>query len=172
MSVRIMLLFILQGLHLLLAVVPEQHLEQRLGLPCLHRVQTFLLALRRWPNQLLSRLASRPHYADHRRLRLVQQLTQARGQSRAFFIGVAASLGAVATVTEFRPFTCETPCEEPAFDEAWAHAWRLNLPATVVTEHTCEDGTETPLAVWGDTTIECVVRGLSPAHTTVLFAYG
>jgi uncharacterized protein YmfQ (DUF2313 family) len=106
-----------------------------------------------------------------RRARLVQQLTATRGQSRAFFIGVAASLGLAATVTEFRELICEMDCEQPVHDTPWVHAWRLNLPTSAVTEQTCEDSTETPLAVWGDTTIECVIRALAPAHTTVLFAY-
>jgi uncharacterized protein YmfQ (DUF2313 family) len=108
-----------------------------------------------------------------RRTRLVQQLTQARGQSPAFFVAVAQQLGAAtASVTEFREHDCEQSCEEPVNGPEWRFAWRLNLPAASVTEGTCEDGCETPLAVWGDTTVECVVRGLAPAHTIVLFAYG
>lgn len=106
-----------------------------------------------------------------RRARLVQQLTRTRGQSRAFFIAVAADLGTVATVTEFRPHHCEMDCEQPVHDAAWAHAWRVNLPATTVTLSSCEDSCETPLAVWGDTAIECVIRALAPAHTIVQFGY-
>lgn len=108
-----------------------------------------------------------------RRARLVQQLTQTRGQSPAFFVAVAQQLGAAtASVTEFREHDCEQSCEAPVHGPEWRHAWRLNLPAVPVTDSTVEDGAETPLRVWGDTTIECVVRGLAPAHTTVLFAYG
>lgn len=108
-----------------------------------------------------------------RRTRLVQQLTQTRGQSPAFFVAVAQQLGAAtASVTEFREHDCEQSCEAPVNGPEWRFAWRLNLPAASVTEGTCEDGCETPLAVWGDTTVECVVRGLAPAHTIVLFAYG
>ena len=108
-----------------------------------------------------------------RRARLVQQLTETRGQSPAFFAAVAQRLGAAsATVTEFREHDCEQSCEAPVHSADWRFAWRLNLPAVPVTDSTVEDACETPLRVWGDTTIECVVRGLAPAHTTVLFAYG
>jgi uncharacterized protein YmfQ (DUF2313 family) len=107
-----------------------------------------------------------------RRARLVQQLTEARGQSPAFFVGVAGALGLAATITEFREHDCAQDCETPVHGLDWRFAWRLNLPSVPVTDSTAEDACETPLRVWGDTTVECVVRGLAPAHTTVLFAYG
>jgi uncharacterized protein YmfQ (DUF2313 family) len=108
-----------------------------------------------------------------RRARLLQQLTRTSGQSAAFFAGIAASLGyPTATVTEFREHECEQDCETATHDAAWRFAWRLDLPATVVTESACEDDVETPLAVWGDTAVECVLRALAPAHTTLLVAYG
>jgi uncharacterized protein YmfQ (DUF2313 family) len=108
-----------------------------------------------------------------RRARLVQQLTETRGQSPAFFVAVAQRLGAAsATVTEFREHDCAQDCETPVHGLDWRFAWRLNLPAVPVVDSTAEDGCETPLRVWGDTIIECVVRGLAPAHTTPLFAYG
>jgi uncharacterized protein YmfQ (DUF2313 family) len=107
-----------------------------------------------------------------RRARLVQQLTGTRGQSPAFFVGVAASLGLAATITEFREHDCEQSCEAPVHGPDWRFAWRLNLPAVPVTDSTAEDTCETPLRVWGDTAIECVVRGLAPAHTIPLFGYG
>lgn len=110
---------------------------------------------------------------EQRRARLVQQLTQTRGQSPAFFVGVAQALGAAtASVTEFAEHDCEQSCEAPVHGPDWRFAWRLNLPTVSVTETSCEDGCETPLAVWGDTTIECVVRALAPAHTIPIFAYG
>jgi uncharacterized protein YmfQ (DUF2313 family) len=62
-----------------------------------------------------------------RRARLVQQLTAARGQSPAFFVGLAAALGRAATVTEFREHDCEQTCEAPAHDTAWRFAWRFTL---------------------------------------------
>lgn len=150
-----------------------------------------------------------------RRARLVQQLTQTRGQSRQFLARVATSLlgggdlriallapglllaplrldrphpaGAqvavlggpaqlgtarLGMVTEFAEHDCEQSCEAPVHGPDWRFAWRLGLPAATVTDQTCEDGCETPLAVWGDTTVECVLRGLAPAHTIPIFAYG
>lgn len=108
-----------------------------------------------------------------RRARLVQQLTEARGQSPAFFVGLAAALGRNASVTEFTEHDCEQACETGVHDTAWRFAWRLTLPigSTGVFEATCEDGCETPLAQWGDSVVECVVGALKPAHTILIFAY-
>jgi uncharacterized protein YmfQ (DUF2313 family) len=107
-----------------------------------------------------------------RRARLVQQVTASRGQSRAFFIGLAATLGYAITITEFAEYTCELDCEQPVHDTPWRFAWRVGLPQNQVAEFTCLDGCETPLAVWGETVVECVFRALAPAHTLVFFAYG
>jgi uncharacterized protein YmfQ (DUF2313 family) len=108
-----------------------------------------------------------------RRARLVQQLTQGRGQSPGFFVGLAATLGRSATVAEFAEHDCEQDCETGVHDTAWRFAWRMTLPigSAEVFEATCEDGCETPLAQWGDTVVECVVGALKPAHTILQFAY-
>ena len=108
-----------------------------------------------------------------RRARLVQQLTETRGQSPAFFVAIAQQLGvASATITEFREHDCGQDCEAPMHGADWRFAWRLNLPSVPVVDSTAEDACETPLRVWGDTTVECVVLGLAPAHTIPLFGYG
>ncbi|MEW6612715.1 MAG: putative phage tail protein [Pseudomonadota bacterium] len=111
---------------------------------------------------------------EARRLSLVQRLTMLGGASRQYFIDLAAALGyAGATVSEFRPFSCTSECDDalnPA--PAWPHAWQLNLPATRITPATCTSGCDAYLAVWGDSTLECVVERLKPAHTEVLFTYG
>lgn len=111
---------------------------------------------------------------EERRLPLVQRLTMLGGASRQYFVDLAAALGyANATVTEFRPFSCTSECAaalNPA--PAWPHAWQLNLPATRLTAMTCASGCDAHLRAWGDSTLECVVERLKPAHTEVLFTYG
>jgi uncharacterized protein YmfQ (DUF2313 family) len=108
-----------------------------------------------------------------RRARVLARLTQRPGQSRAFFIGLAASLGATpATITEYRQTDVEAGCETPLLGEDWVHAWQMNLPGSAaVSLADCEDGCELPLAQWSSSSIECVLRDFAPAHTTLLFAY-
>jgi uncharacterized protein YmfQ (DUF2313 family) len=108
-----------------------------------------------------------------RRARVVSRLTDRPGQSRAFFIGLAASLGVTATITEFSETSCEAPCEEPVHGPEWRHAWRMNLPPLAGgAEFTCQDTCETPLAQWAPSDIECRVRRFAPAQTVLLFGYG
>lgn len=107
-----------------------------------------------------------------RRARVVSRLTQRPGQSRAYFIGLAASLGVAATITEFAETSCEAGCEEPVYGPDWRHAWRMNLPSLGAgTLATCQDTVETPLAQWAASPIECLIRRLAPAQTIPLFAY-
>lgn len=111
---------------------------------------------------------------EERRLSLVQRLTMLGGASAAYFIALAAALGYPgATVTEFRPFTCVSNCNDflnPA--PAWTHLWQLNLPASRITPMTCASPCNASLRTWGDSTLECVVNRLKPAHTDVIFTYG
>lgn len=109
---------------------------------------------------------------SERRAALVAKLTAGGGQSRRFYIDLAATLGFPVTITEFRPFTCDTPITEPVHDEAWRFAWRVNAPETTVREFTAMSGCAEPLATWGNELLECAIRRASPAHTHVLFGYG
>ncbi len=111
---------------------------------------------------------------EERRLSLVQRLTMLGGASRQYFIALAASLGYPgATVTEFRPFTCVSECEDSLTQAPdWPHTWQLNLAETRITNMTGVSACNAALRSWGDFTIECVVRRLRPAQTHVLFAYG
>lgn len=111
---------------------------------------------------------------EERRLSLVQRLTMLGGASRQYFIDLAASLGYPgATVTEFRPFTCVSDCNDSLTQPPdWPRTWQLNLPEARITNMTCVSACNSALRSWGDFTIECVVRRLRPAQTHVLFAYG
>lgn len=111
---------------------------------------------------------------DERRMSLVQRLTMLGGASAAYFIALAEVLGYPgATVTEFRPFTCVSDCNDflnPA--PTWTHQWRLSLPASRITVMNCASPCNASLRTWGDSTLECVVNRLKPAHTDLTFTYG
>jgi uncharacterized protein YmfQ (DUF2313 family) len=108
---------------------------------------------------------------QERHAALVTRLTNAGGQSPAYFIALAASLGYTVTITEFRPDDCEQACEAPIIDELWANAWQINSALNTIRVETCADDCEMPLQVWGNALLECAIGKVKPAHTTVLFAY-
>jgi uncharacterized protein YmfQ (DUF2313 family) len=106
-----------------------------------------------------------------RRLAVVAKITNLGGQSRQFFIDVAAAAGYTVTLTEFRPLICEMDCESPVCDDDWAFAWQVNGALNTVLESTCESPCEDPLGSWGNERLECVIERYKPAHTVVLFSY-
>jgi uncharacterized protein YmfQ (DUF2313 family) len=109
-----------------------------------------------------------------RRARLVQKLTSVGDQSRAYFIGIATSLGYVgATITEYFAFTCDSVCTDTLYTDPWCYAWRLNIHETTLErDFTANSGCSEYLRFWGDTVLECLINQLKPAHTQVIFAYG
>lgn len=149
-----------------------------------HHARALTLADESWPPlalELLSdweRVAGLPdpctgplETVAQRRNALVARLTARGGQSRAYFIGLAADLGYQIGITEFRLHNCEMDCEAPIYDEAWLFTWRVDAPAVTVIDSTCESPCEEPLRVWGNTLLECRIRAHAPAHTNVLFGY-
>jgi uncharacterized protein YmfQ (DUF2313 family) len=109
---------------------------------------------------------------EARRRAVVARLTGRGGQSRAYYIGVAAALGFVIEIEEFEPHTVEHSCEHPVYDEGWRFAWRVNATTVPIGELTAEGDCETPLRWWGNELLECAIRARMPAQTTVLFGYG
>ena len=106
-----------------------------------------------------------------RRNALVGRLTATGGQSRQYFIDLAASLGYSVTITEFRPQTVDDSVDAPIYGQDWAFAWQVNAPQTTVTYHTVDGDVAEPLANWGNELLECVLGRYKPAHTHLIFSY-
>lgn len=110
-----------------------------------------------------------------RRKRAVSKLVDTGGQSRSYFIGVAASLGFPGcTIAEFAAFGCGSACDAALNTAAvgWPHAWRLNVPVNAgAYPFTAASGCDEALRGWGSAVLECVIRRAAPAHTVVLFGY-
>jgi len=69
--------------------------------------------------------------ALERRDWLLMRLTSVGGQSRAYFIALAASLGAAITITEFQPWGCglgETGRDQIGHDDSIFLQWQVNMP--------------------------------------------
>lgn len=106
-----------------------------------------------------------------RRAALHTKLTRLGGQSRQFFIDLAASLGFTVTITEFRPYHVNNAVNLPVNSELWNFVWQVNAPLNTVRRFTVGSAVNDALASWGNTLLECAISLLKPAHTKVLFAY-
>lgn len=108
-----------------------------------------------------------------RRAALASKLSGTGGQSKSYFIAVAAALGYTVTITEFTPFLAgHSHAGDPLTNGEWAFAWQVNAPA--VSQIFFRAGQSTagePLASGDNTLLECKMREIKPAHTTVLFQY-
>lgn len=108
-----------------------------------------------------------------RRQALLGRLTSSGGQSRAFFILLAAALGYTVTITEFKTLAAAISAGIPYVGDSWANTWRVNVPETVaVREFRAGAGSAgEALRTWGNEVLECQFQRMKPAHTSVLFAY-
>lgn len=94
------------------------------------------------------------------------------GQSIAYFVSIAASVGISITVTEFKPFAAGDPAGQPDYGAGWAYAWRVNAPATTVVHFLAGYGRAgDPLSSWGDATLGCILGRYQPAHGVLQIAY-
>lgn len=121
-----------------------------------------------------------PDSIAERRAALIARLTGQGGQTPAYFVELAASIGYVITIDEFRPFRAGMRCGERLYDTAWAHAWRVNVqPAAVDTGsgvsvryfRAGQSRAGERLVGYGSLDLECLITRARPAHTIVLFAY-
>jgi uncharacterized protein YmfQ (DUF2313 family) len=116
----------------------------------------------------------KPRSVAERRSALVSKVTMQGGQSRDFFIKLAASLGYTITITELAPFTIEHSSIETSLNDTdWRFVWQVNAPTTTIREFQIEHSSiEEPLRSWGNNLLESVINRYKPAHTRVLFSYG
>lgn len=106
-----------------------------------------------------------------RRAALIAKVTMQGGQSRAFFIALALSIGYAITITELYPENTEHDTEVAVMDEQYRFIWQVNSALYSLREETTEDDTEMALAVWGNQLLQCVLNRHKPAHTYILFSY-
>lgn len=108
-----------------------------------------------------------------RREALVQRLVNLGGQSRQFFIDLAARLGYTVTIAEPKPFRVNVNAAgDPLYADEWSFVWQVQAPAGIVRDFRVnENAVGDALRSWGDELLECVVGRLKPAHTLVQFSY-
>lgn len=110
---------------------------------------------------------------DQRRAAVTAKFTAFGGQSRQFFIDLAASLGFPgSTIDEFRPMTCNDTCNDALYSLDDRYVWRINLPSSGgVFIATCNSDCDSALASWGNALLECAITKRKAADTDVIFAY-
>lgn len=109
-----------------------------------------------------------------RRNAVIAKLSSTGGQSRQYFIDVAAALGYTITITEFNPFRVGISAVGDALTNGpWQYAWQINAPETTLVEFRVGlSAVGEALRTWGNDTLECKIRQLAPAHTVPIFSYG
>lgn len=114
-----------------------------------------------------------PATLQGRRAVLAAKVAGLGGQSPAYFIAVAQTLGYQVTISEFGVFRVGSRAGDSLGDETSVHVWRVNASAaTVRTFKAGRSKAGEPLRSWGNELLEAFIRRLAPAHTQVLFGYG
>lgn len=108
-----------------------------------------------------------------RRDDVLTKLVSIGGQSRAYYIGVAARLGYVITIDEFMPFDVRNgSVGDHVYSEDWHWVWRVNGPEVTIRHFNVGDSVVgDPLRSWGNSTLECRLNLIKPAHTIIIFSY-
>lgn len=121
-----------------------------------------------------------PDNVPERQVAVVSRITSAGGQSRAYFTELAASLGYVVSIDEFRQARCGDRLGVRTYSEEWTHVWRMNILPTdfdvpesqfYITQARCGDRCGKRIRGWGALNLECLVNRHKPAHSIVLFSY-
>jgi len=113
-----------------------------------------------------------------RRARLAQKIAMQGGQSRAFFIGVAASLGYAITITEYVPFQFGLSSfggSHGRFNPpAMRFCWTVHVTGARLTRFqfgASSFGRDSFLEIRKAEDLECIFGRLKPAHTQLFFDY-
>lgn len=114
-----------------------------------------------------------------RRQRLAQKIAMQGGQSRAFFIGIAASLNYAITIKEYVPFQfglssfggSHGRMNPPGF----RYCWTVSVTGARLTRFqfgASSFGRDPLLSIRKAEDLECIFGRIKPAHTLLFFDYG
>ena len=108
---------------------------------------------------------------------LLFRITVPGGQSKKFFVELAARFGYEIQIDELRPYTVQSEVMDAMWSTAAAYTWRVNVLSgaaaenTTASMHTVIGGADEPLAWWGDMLLECLIERYKPAQTEVVYGY-
>lgn len=109
-----------------------------------------------------------------RRQQLFHKIVTGGGQSRAFYIQIAAQFGYDVTITEYRRFRAgKSRSGDRCYGLYWKFYWQVNAADFQITRFRVgQSHAGERLATWSNDTLECIFQRLRPAHTEVRFSYG
>jgi len=108
-----------------------------------------------------------------RRAAVVAALANTGGQSKAYFIALAASLGMTITITEFLPYSVSKPVNTPIAGDQWAHSWQVNASAAIAISYTPPASLDIVQATpgFGNPLLESLLSAFKPAQTLCITSY-
>lgn len=112
-----------------------------------------------------------------RQMAVATKIAGLGGQSAAYYIDLAGSLGFAIEIEEFAPFTTDSRVDADVMDDNWAFVWRVSLTNDDdVSDYssawfTTDSGVDERIRNFGSGQLECLIRRAAPAHTIVQFAY-
>lgn len=108
-----------------------------------------------------------------RRDDVLSKLVGIGGQSRAYYIAVAARLGYAITIEEFVPFRVgRSRVGNRVYSQDWTWVWRVNGPPVKITAFRVgRSRMGERLRSWGNSALECRLTQIKSAHTRIIFSY-
>lgn len=118
-------------------------------------------------------LVTVPDAISERRVLVSHKAIALGGQTPAFYVELAASLGYTVTVEEYRPFRAGDDAGDRCRGTAWAYAWIVHISGALgdLTHFVAGSRAGERLLGFGAIDLECVLSRSAPAHTIPLFAY-
>lgn len=104
---------------------------------------------------------------------IVSKLISTGGQSKSYFIGIAAAMGYTIDIKEYRQARAGlSVCGDGLNGDDWPFVWLVEAEDTTITYARaglsyCGD----PLRSWGNRQLECRINALAPSYTLVKFGY-
>lgn len=111
---------------------------------------------------------------QERQVAATAKYTSEGGQSKAYFVALAASLGYAITIDTFTPFVCGlSRCGDPLGSKKMRFVWRVHVPGPRTTRFRCGESRcgEKLLTIARANDLECELGRLGPGAGNLIFAY-
>jgi uncharacterized protein YmfQ (DUF2313 family) len=115
-----------------------------------------------------------PQTLEERRAAVLNKLTLIGGQTKEFYVKIAAKLGVIVTCRDFAEFRAGfSAAGDPVSNGDWVHAVEIAAPEVSVQLFRAGRSTAgDSLATWGNEKLECALNDQAPAHAIMVFTYG
>ena len=91
------------------------------------------------------------------------------GSYAAYIVQVCAAAGFTVEVVEPAPFRAGSPAGNPAYGEAWAFAFIVDVQNYTIVCFAAGDPCGGPICAFGEDSLECLIDAIKPAQTTAVF---